>query len=86
MARFLTLGHLLVEDTIVPDGRVLHGRLGGDGLYAAIGARVWDDDVELSTRVGPDFPPELLSQLREAGYGSGLIDCPHRTIRLWRRE
>ena len=85
MARYLTLGHLLIEDTVLPDGRVLEGRLGGDCLYAAIGARVWDDDVALATRVGRDFPEELLDQMRAAGYGAGLVPCEHRSIRLWVR-
>jgi ribokinase len=85
VARFLTLGHLLVEDTILPDGRLLPGRLGGDCLYAAIGARAWSDDVALVTRVGRDFPPELLGQMRAAGYAEGLVPCDHATIRLWVR-
>jgi ribokinase len=85
MPRHLTLGHLLIEDTILPDGRVLPGRLGGDSLYAAIGARVWSDDVALVTRVGHDFPEELLGQMRSAGYDDGLLPCDHRSIRLWVR-
>jgi ribokinase len=83
VARFLTLGHLLVEDTILPDGTLLAGRLGGDCLYAAIGARVWSDDVSVVTRVGRDFPPELLEEMGGAGYTDGLIPCDHATIRLW---
>jgi sugar/nucleoside kinase (ribokinase family) len=83
--RYLTLGHLLVEDTILPDGRILLERLGGDCLYAAIGARVWDDDVRLATRVGSDFPVELLEKMRATGYGDGLIECEHASIRLWVR-
>jgi sugar/nucleoside kinase (ribokinase family) len=83
VARFLMLGHLLVEDTILPDGTLLPGRLGGDCLYAAIGARVWSNDVALVTRVGRDFPPELLARMQAAGYADGLVPCDHSTIRLW---
>jgi cytidine kinase len=85
VARYLTLGHLLVEDTILPDGTVLPGRLGGDCLYAAIGARAWDEDVALVTRVGRDFPEDLLEQMRAAGYADGLVPCEHTSIRLWVR-
>ena len=85
VTRFLTLGHLLIEDTILPDGRVLSGQLGGDCLYAAVGARVWCDDVDLATRVGRDFPEELLAQMQAAGYGGGLIPCEHASIHLWVR-
>jgi sugar/nucleoside kinase (ribokinase family) len=83
VARYLTLGHLLVEDTVLPDRRRLLGRLGGDALYASIGARVWSDDVVPVARLGKDFPRPLLERLRAAGYGEGLIPCEHNTIRLW---
>ena len=83
MTRYLTLGHLLVEDTVLPDGRRLLGRLGGDCLYAAIGARAWADDVVAVARFGPDFPPRLLERLRDTGYADGLIRCDHNSVRLW---
>ena len=67
----------------MPDGRRAVGRLGGDALYAAIGARAFADDVELVTRLGQKFPPKLVHALEEAGYGDGLIPCEHPTVRLW---
>ena len=82
MARYLTFGNLLVEDVVLPGGRELPGRLGGDSLYAAIGARAFADDVELVTRLGRRFPPELVAALEEARYGAGLIPCLHDTVRL----
>ncbi|MDQ3875259.1 MAG: carbohydrate kinase family protein [Actinomycetota bacterium] len=72
-----------MEDTLLPDGRRLLGRLGGDAVYAAIGARVWCDDVVPVARLGKDFPPPLLERLRAAGYDEGLIPCQHNSIRLW---
>lgn len=83
MARYLTAGHLLVEDVVLPDGRQVRDRLGGDALYAAIGARAFADDVELVVRLGQRFPPELVQAVEDAGYGAGLIPSPHNTIRLW---
>lgn len=82
MARYLTFGNLLVEDVVLPDGRGLPGRLGGDSLYAAIGARAFAEDVELVTRLGRRFPSELVRALEETGYGAGLIPCDHDTVRL----
>jgi sugar/nucleoside kinase (ribokinase family) len=81
--RYLTVGNLLVEDVVLPDGRQALGRLGGDALYAAIGARAFADDVDLVARLGRGFPPELVRALEDAGYGSGLIPCAHDTVRLW---
>jgi ribokinase len=83
VARFLTFGNLLVEDVVMPDGRQLPDRLGGDSLYAAIGARAFADDVELVTRLGRKFPPRLVRALERAVYGAGLIPTEHDTVRLW---
>jgi sugar/nucleoside kinase (ribokinase family) len=83
VARYLTVGNLLVEDVVLPDGRRVLGRLGGDALYAAIGARAFADDVELVVRHGQGFPEELRRALEDAGYGAGMIPAQHRTVRLW---
>jgi sugar/nucleoside kinase (ribokinase family) len=82
VSRFLTFGNLLVEDVVMPDGRQLTDRLGGDSLYAAIGARAFADDVDLVTRLGCRFPPRLVRALEDAGYGAGLIPTEHDTVRL----
>jgi sugar/nucleoside kinase (ribokinase family) len=83
LARYLTFGHLLVEDTVLPDGRKVLGRLGGDSIYAAMGARVWADDVVPVARIGSDFPIPLRERLRSAGYGGGLVPCGRPSIRMW---
>jgi cytidine kinase len=83
VARYLTIGHLLVEDLVLPDGRRELGRLGGDALYAAIGARAFADDVQMAVRLGRGFPEELVDALEGAGLGPGLIPSEHETIRFW---
>jgi sugar/nucleoside kinase (ribokinase family) len=83
VARYLTVGNLLVEDVLLPGGRRVLGRLGGDALYAAIGARAFADDVETVARLGRGFPPELALLLEAAGYGAGLIPSEHPAVRLW---
>src|SRR5262245_20567219 len=82
MARFLIVGNLLVEDIVMPDGRELPGRLGGDAIYSALGARAFADDVQPVVRVGRGFPAELRQALEEAGYGDGLIASNHPAVRL----
>jgi sugar/nucleoside kinase (ribokinase family) len=83
VARYLTIGNLLVEDVVLPDGRQRLGRLGGDALYAAIGARAFADDVQLAVRLGQGFPEELRRALEDAGYAAGLIPSDHQAVRLW---
>lgn len=82
MARFLAIGNLLVEDIVIPNGRELRDRLGGDAIYAALGARAFADDVVPVVRIGHGFPPELHRALEEAGYGAGLIPSLHPAVRL----
>jgi ribokinase len=82
VARYLTIGNLLVEDVVMHDGREQPERLGGDAVYAAIGARAFADDVEMVVRLGHGFPPGLRRALRETGYGDGLIPSDHATVRL----
>jgi sugar/nucleoside kinase (ribokinase family) len=82
LARFLTVGNLLVEDIVMPDGRELPGRLGGDAIYAALGARAFADDVAPVVRLGQGFPAELRQALEDAGYADGLIPSYHPAVRL----
>jgi sugar/nucleoside kinase (ribokinase family) len=82
MARYLTVGNLLVEDVVMPDGREVPGRLGGDAIYAALGARAFADDVQPVVRLGHGFPAELLRTLEDAAYGEGLILSEHPVVRL----
>jgi sugar/nucleoside kinase (ribokinase family) len=82
VARFLTIGNLLVEDIVLPDGREVAGRLGGDAIYAAAGARAFTDDVAPVVRLGAGFPPELVRTLEEAGLAAGLVPSAHAAVRL----
>jgi ribokinase len=82
VARYLAVGNLLVEDIVMPDGRELRDRLGGDAIYAAAGARAFADDVQPVVRLGRGFPAELRQALEDAGYGDGLIPSEHPAVRL----
>jgi ribokinase len=82
VSRYLTVGNLLVEDVVLPDGREETGRLGGDALYAAIGARAFADDVQMAVRLGAGFPAELVRELEDAGLAEGLIESEEETVRL----
>jgi len=61
--KYLCLGGIILDDVVFPDGRTAMSVLGGGGLYAAAGMRVWADDVGLFARVGPDFDFGLLDGL-----------------------
>ena len=81
---YLVFGHLLVEDTVMPGGERALGRLGGDAVYATVGAHIWTDRVASVGRVGHNFPREHIAALERAGYETaGLVPCEHNTLRLW---
>jgi sugar/nucleoside kinase (ribokinase family) len=82
VSRYLTVGNLLVEDVVLPDGGEALDRLGGDALYAAIGARAFADEVQMAVRLGAGFPDELVRQLEDAGLDAGLIPSEEETVRL----
>jgi hypothetical protein len=62
------VGGLRQDYCITHDGRVFAGMLGGNALYAAVGARVWGASVALVSRVGSDYPAAWLKRLRDEGF------------------
>jgi sugar/nucleoside kinase (ribokinase family) len=77
-------GHLTIDDTVLPDGRTAMGSLGGNALYAAIGAQLWTDGVAMVSRLGRDYPRDALDQIARAGLRTdGLVPSHHRHIRQW---
>jgi sugar/nucleoside kinase (ribokinase family) len=78
---YLSLGGIILDDVVFPDGRTAMNRLGGGGLYAAAGMRVWSAQVGLLARVGPDFDFGLLAEI---GLDRRAIQVTERpTPRAW---
>jgi sugar/nucleoside kinase (ribokinase family) len=56
------------EDYFITAGGEVHLReLGGNALYAAVGARLWAPHVGLLSRVGENFPPAWLETIERRG-------------------
>lgn len=72
--RLVCLGNLTIDDLVLPDGREVPGCMGGDALYAALAARMWEPTAEMVAPVGRDFPPAILAQIKAAGFSAdGLV-------------
>jgi ribokinase len=70
----ICLGNLSIDDVVLPDQAVRMNCFGGDTIYAALGARWWNDSVRFVAPVGADYPPENLAALNRYGLEtSGLI-------------
>lgn len=81
MPQFLSLGNCTLDDVVTPDGRIATGQIGGNGVYAAAGMRLWGVDVALVSVTGMDFPDLWLEQLATAGIDVSAVkrlDIPHQ--------
>jgi glucosamine--fructose-6-phosphate aminotransferase (isomerizing) len=80
----IVVGNLTLDDVVLDDGTTHMGVVGGNSLYSALGARLWQPDVGLVTRRGEDFPPAHLARLSELGLDlDGVVDIPGPTVRNW---
>jgi ribokinase len=68
--RLVCLGNMTFDDVVLPDGTERPGCLGGDALYAALGARLVIPEVELVAPVGTNFPPEVLARIEATGLST----------------
>jgi sugar/nucleoside kinase (ribokinase family) len=69
----LLLGQLRREFIITPSGKVMIDKPGGNLLYAASGASLWQEEGEvigLASRVGEDYPRDWLEDLQEQGFNT----------------
>jgi hypothetical protein len=65
--RVIVVGNLTIDDVVLPDGTVHMESIGGNTLYSALGARLWQPDVGIVTRRGEDFPTILRRSSRRSG-------------------
>jgi ribokinase len=84
MAAYLVFGNLTIDDTVFADGSTAMGTVGGNVLYAATGARIWDADVAMVSRLGRGYPAGLLESMAAGGLRTdGLVASVHHHIRQW---
>jgi fructoselysine-6-P-deglycase FrlB-like protein/sugar/nucleoside kinase (ribokinase family) len=82
--RVIVVGDLTLDDVVMADGTTHMASIGGDCLYAALGARLWEPHVGIVTRRGDDFPADAWSRLQRLGISlDGVVDIPGPTIRNW---
>lgn len=72
---------IIIDDIIFPDGRSAMGIIGGGGLHAAVGMRLWSREVVLISAVGQDFELDSLTPYGLDGSGLLVTDLP--TPRAW---
>lgn len=76
------IGGLREDYSITHDGRAHLGELGGNAVYAAVGASAWADSIAILSRVGTNYPREWLLQIEARGFktsGIKVLEGEHDT-------
>ncbi|MBC7633611.1 PfkB family carbohydrate kinase [Aeromicrobium sp.] len=83
--QLVMLGELTLDDVIVENEGADWKQAGGGGLYSAVGARVWCEEVAVNCVVGHDYPAGLLDQLNQAGISTERVarSATIASIGLW---
>lgn len=82
--RVVIVGNITIDDVVHPDGTTFMGQLGGNVVYAAMGARLWSPTVGIVTRKGDDLDASVLGTLVDLGVDvAGVRDMPGPTVRSW---
>src|SRR5712675_2135702 len=82
--RVIVVGNLTIDDVVLPDGTTQMSSVGGNSLYTALGVRLWQPRVGLVTRMGEDFPRDLIPTLHTLGMATGgIVGIPGPTVRNW---
>ena len=82
---FVMGGGMRVDYLITHQGEAHTGLIGGNAVFAAVGAALWHDDIALWGRIGENYPHAWLNSLAEYGIQlDGLKeingDHDHRTF------
>ncbi|MDR3495582.1 MAG: PfkB family carbohydrate kinase [Ancalomicrobiaceae bacterium] len=78
-AAVCTLGNISIDDLVFADGSTQWCIPGGNAIYSALGAALWQHRPVVMAPVGPDYPTDVLQERLD------LSRCPRvpRTLRNW---
>ena len=78
-ARFCILGNISIDDLVFEDGSTMWRVPGGNSVYAALGAALWQERPIVIAPVGPDYPIEAIGDRIDLSHCRPLA----RTLRDW---
>ncbi len=73
-APLITAGNFSLDDTLNPGGEA-SAAPGGDALYSAIGAAMWRYPVSVMSRIGEDYPADLVERVAGLGIGTETLQA-----------
>ncbi len=78
------IGNLTIDDIVLSDTAEMYlASIGGNALFSAIGAKIWDAAPIIVSRIGKSFPQEFKQQVKELGIETALVSVAHNDIRNW---
>ena len=80
---FLSIGSVVIDDIVLPDGQTRMGILGGGATHAAMGMRVWSERVALLATLGRDVAEADYRKLARAFDLRGLARRDAPSPRAW---
>lgn len=79
-----TIGNLAIDDIILHDTEEMYlESIGGNALFSAIGAKIWEASPNIVARVGRSFPRGFGQQVAELGIDTSLVEVDYNDIRNW---
>ncbi len=80
---FIAIGSIIIDDIVLPSGRTFMATLGGGMTHAAMGMRVWTDQVRPISAVGNDFPQDQWAKMAGLFDMHGILHRDWMTTRAW---
>jgi ribokinase len=66
-------GGLRIDYVISAEGEARLNQIGGNAIYASVGARMWAEQIQILAKAGENFPQEWLDDLAERGILSSYV-------------
>lgn len=80
---YISIGSIIVDDIVLPDGVTHMGMFGGGSTHAIAGMRVWTEEVGISAWVGYNLPVEMETELARNFDLSGVVRRDLPSPRAW---
>lgn len=82
--RITTIGNVTIDDIVIYDShKMFLNTIGGDALFSAIGAKIWDASPRVVARVGKNFPDDFDRQVTAAGMETAFVKVGANDIHNW---
>lgn len=80
---FVSVGSIIIDDIVFPNGTTCMEVLGGGAVHAASGILVWGQKAGMATCIGEGMPEHVMARLERDFDLQGVLRLPIPQIRAW---